>query len=85
MKLLKFYASWCAPCQAMNPVVYSVTKEKNVQCDNIDIDLPDSDDLTRKHGVRSIPTLVLVDDSGAAIKTHVGKMTKSELEEFLTV
>lgn len=75
MKLLKFKASWCGPCKMQTQEF----KEHpvNVEVEEIDID-NDDNDLVTKHNIRSIPTMILLDDEGETIQRWSG-FTKSEV------
>lgn len=83
MKLLKFYAEWCGPCKAIAPFVNEVVQEKQIELKSIDVDT--NSELANHYQVRSIPHLVLLDDSGQVLKTKSGMMSKKDLEEFLSV
>lgn len=78
MKLLKFFAQWCAPCKALERVM----EANNIPHDNIDIETEEGDTLSRKYGVRAVPTLVLIDEDGNEINKHVGMMNAQQLKEF---
>jgi thioredoxin 1 len=81
MKLLKFHALWCGPCQGLSMLINNMEDEIKIHVENVDID---SDNETAiKYGVRSVPTLILVDDSGVEIKRHSGSLTKDDLLKFL--
>lgn len=81
--LLKFEADWCAPCQQIKPIVSDVLDgRQDVELKTIDVDDPANIELVTTHGVRAIPTLVLLEDNGAS-RTHRGALSKSELEQFL--
>lgn len=60
-KALFFTAKWCGACRKMYPII------KRLQRDGYDIQIVDYDldkPLARKHGVRSLPTLVVFNSQG---------------------
>ena len=81
MKLLKFYATWCVPCKSLSAVMETMTLP--IAVESVDID--QNNDLARKHNVRSVPTIVVVDDTGTEIKRAVGIMNAKQLMTFLEV
>jgi len=56
LKLLKFEAEWCAPCDQQDALLeeYDVTPVEH-------IDVDESHEQANRYNVRSIPTMVLVD------------------------
>ena len=83
MKTLKFYATWCGPCKALSMVVESAKDKLPMPVEDIDID--EQFEIARKYNVRSVPTLVVVDDSGTEVKRAVGSMNEKQFIEFLTI
>ena len=81
MKLLKFHASWCAPCKSLTSVFEAVADQITVPVQSIDIDKEPA--LAAKYGVRSIPMLFLIDESGVTIKSATGSKTKDQLLQFI--
>ena len=67
MKYLLFSASWCGPCQTLNPVMEQVSKTIPVTKIDVDTDAQTVSD----YGVRSVPTVVLVKD-GREVKRFTG-------------
>lgn len=77
MKVLKFYADWCAPCKALGKNL----EKANLPIPIIEIDVEDNEDLVREYGIRSVPVTILLDDNGNAIRIWVGVFDVNELKE----
>src|SRR5665648_74572 len=78
--LVDFWASWCAPCRMMAPVLNEVSEELpgNSFVGKVNIELYQS--LAQKFQVRNIPTLILLND-GKEINRFVGVKSKDFLLE----
>lgn len=79
MKLLKFYATWCGPCKALEQQLKEFDMY-NIQSIDIDKDEKTSNDFN----VRGIPLLVLVDDENNELWRKAGGITVKELENELS-
>jgi len=81
--LLKFEADWCGPCQQIKPIVSDVVgAADDIELQTIDVDDPANADLVTRHGIRAIPTLVLL-DGDEVTRVHRGALGKTELEQFI--
>ena len=78
--IVDFYAEWCGPCQMLSPILDKVTKEMNLNTYKVNVD--DVEDVARRYGIMSIPTLILFKD-GVEVKKNIGFMSKEEIEEFI--
>ena len=79
--LIDFWASWCGPCRMIAPAVEKIAEEHpEVKVCKINID--DEQELAIKHGVMSIPTLMVV-KNGEIVNTAVGLRPKEEIEALL--
>jgi thioredoxin-like negative regulator of GroEL len=81
MKILKFYATWCAPCKALSATINSIKDEITIEIEEIDSD--ENMDMARKYNVRSLPTMIMV-DGDKEIKRQAGLMSADQLREFVT-
>lgn len=75
MKILKFYSNTCGPCKVLTKNL----KDANIKVEPI---LPDSD-LVDTYNIRSIPTLVMVDDEGKEYKRFTGIMSAEQLKNWV--
>lgn len=76
--LIDFWASWCAPCRMMAPVLNDVATELKGNSHVGKVDIQQYQSLANKYKVRSIPTLILL-KNGTEINRFVGIKSK----EFL--
>lgn len=73
MKILKFYTTYCSQCKQQTKLLEGFTNAEVVS-----VDCDENEDLVDKYEVRSLPTLVLIDDNEKIISKFVG-MTKPEV------
>ena len=79
--LVDFWASWCGPCEMIVPEVQQIADEHpEIKVCKINVD--EEGELSIKHGVMSIPTLMIF-KNGEAAQTAVGYRKKDEIEELL--
>jgi thioredoxin-like negative regulator of GroEL len=79
MTLYKFYASWCKPCKALGEVMSKVTHDIPV----VDVDIEHDRKAALVYAVRSVPTLILVDENGGIIRRGLGVMTEEQFKQFI--
>ncbi len=78
--LYDFTASWCGPCQQMNPIVHKLSRE-GFPVRKVDVD--QNPDLARRYQVTSIPAFVMV-VNGREVDRHLGATTESHLRQMMT-
>jgi thioredoxin len=55
-----FYATWCAPCRTMAPVLDELAEEYAGRIRFVKVDVEEETALAEALGITSVPTLVLV-------------------------
>lgn len=81
MKLLKFYADWCGPCKSLSQVIKNAGDKITIPVENVNID--ENIFMAQDFQIRSVPTMVLVDDSEKEIRRQIGLVNEEKLLEFL--
>ena len=80
--LVDFYASWCAPCQKMMPIIEQLQTQYAGKVTIVKADADASKALMQTHQVDEIPTLLLYKD-GKLTERLIGLQTADRLTELL--
>lgn len=57
--LVDFYATWCAPCKTMSPIVESIAKEMQDQIRVLKIDVDKNQSVASAFQIQSVPTFMI--------------------------
>ena len=77
MKIWKFFGSWCRPCKALTKAF----AEAKIEHQGIDVDK--NEELADKYHVKSVHTVIVLDNEGEELGRFVGPRNKEQLLEEL--
>jgi len=80
-KVIRVTADWCKPCQAFGPIVDRVAESLGLGVEVLNYETDSA--RVSQYRVRSLPTLVLVGESGEMVDRLAGAVSTSELRKFL--
>lgn len=70
--IIDFYATWCAPCNALLPLISQLAKDYEGKVKVLKVDVDKNQALASAAGIRSIPTLFFIDINGNIERTSGG-------------
>jgi len=77
-RVLRFTASWCGPCKGLAMTLNNINTTMPIEV----IDIDEQSGIARDFGIRSVPTLVMLDEN-TEIKRTVGALPQAQLEAWL--
>jgi thioredoxin 1 len=76
--LVDFYADWCGPCKAMNPVIQEVAKNVQGRARVIKVNIDKSQSASIQFNVNAVPTFMIF-KNGKSVWRHSGMIDKHTL------
>jgi thioredoxin 1 len=80
--LVDFWASWCAPCKAIAPVLDQLADEFDGKITIAKVNVDENPSTPGQYGVRGIPTMILF-KNGEIVDQLVGAVPKNQIEALL--
>ena len=80
--LVDFWAEWCGPCHAVEPVLNKIVEERPDELRLVKVNIDEEQELAQRYGVMSIPTMILFKD-GEPTAMVIGAQPKGSIESAL--
>lgn len=80
--MAEFYADWCGPCRAVEPVVADLKAEVEGRARVVRLNVDEEQGLAASYSVRSIPTFVVF-KNGREVARQSGAISKARMKELL--
>ncbi|WP_417910109.1 thioredoxin family protein [Candidatus Electronema sp. PJ] len=81
IKVFKFYADWCGPCQAMKPE-YEKVKKLYPHVEFYEVDFDKNRDKAVQFGIESVPFVIRLKNR-KEVKKNLGYMSRNDLVRFI--
>ncbi len=79
--VVDFWATWCVPCRAIEPIVEELSKTYDGKVKVVRINVDESQKTPARFGIRGIPTLLLFKE-GRVKGQLVGAVPRAKIEEL---
>jgi thioredoxin 1 len=80
--LVDFYADWCGPCKAMNPVITETARQLEGKARVIKVNIDKAGNAAIKYQVQAVPTFILF-KNGKIVWRHSGMIDKKNLLQII--
>lgn len=80
--VVDFFATWCAPCQMLAPVIVELEKKYGDEVEFYKVNIDESEDAAIRYGISSVPTLIFF-KNGEEIDRQVGFADEDELSNWI--
>jgi thioredoxin 1 len=80
--LVDFWADWCAPCKAQDPILEEVASHLNGKALIGKVNVDENRILANKYGITSIPTMILF-KNGKRVHQFVGVQSKERILQYI--
>jgi thioredoxin 1 len=74
--IVKYYADWCGPCKAMNPIMDKLTINPDIDIKVVSVNIDNEIEITQNVVITSLPTISFY-NKGDYMGRYVGAMSES--------
>ena len=80
--VVDFWAEWCPPCRAMNPVLEAIAADHADRIDIVKVDVDANPELAARYNALALPVM-LVFEGGEQVRRVLGAKPRHALEADL--
>jgi len=80
--LVKFYATWCAPCKILKPEFDKAKREVGNKVLFVEYNIDSGTDILSKYGVKRVPTMILF-ENGKAVDGVESVLDAQNIKEWV--
>ena len=76
--MIDFWADWCSPCHALNPILKDLSHEMSDIIKIVKVNVDEQELISKRFNIESMPTMVLCAD-GSEVGRIVGVKDKDSI------
>jgi thioredoxin 1 len=80
--LVDFWATWCAPCRALGPIIEEIAQEFEGKFKIGKLNVDENEEIAQAYQIFSVPTLIIF-KQGQKIDEKVGALPKQAIVDWL--
>lgn len=81
--LVDFWAEWCAPCKAMDPILEDLSAALAGRVEIVKVDVADNPGIVTRYNVRNMPTMIVFKDGQPADMRVGAGQSRVQLTKWL--